>query len=405
MVRQRERGRHEHAAFADAAPSWAAAGIVPLPIAPDGKRPLVRHPDRFGQRAALQIMPKFPDANLGFWCGSHNGLTVVDIDSPKDSELQYAQDTFGHSPVIVRTASRKYHAYYRHGGERRRIRPIKGHPIDILGEGGFCIAPPSTRITGGSYEFVCGGLADLSRLPTIRAGALQSREPAPIGKAASSAINAEVVPIGQRNDTVFRLALALAHHAETQADLLAQARKAKAKLADPPLPDAEVQRAVGSAWRYKMIGRLMVPGMDSAILLPAASIKRLLAGGDTDALALITMARKAHGSTPGKPFALAPQAMARARLIGSWGRNRYRDAIRKACDLGELVQITRGGRGKHDPATYRFAQPRKGSNPDPNLNQTLSPLSPGRESREARTPRGAGNEPKRERMRGDGCSP
>ena len=41
------------AAFADAAPAWAAAGIVPLPI--DGKRPLVSHPDRFGRRAALRI--------------------------------------------------------------------------------------------------------------------------------------------------------------------------------------------------------------------------------------------------------------------------------------------------------------------------------------------------------------
>jgi hypothetical protein len=79
------------AAFADAAPAWAAAGIVPLPI--DGKRPLVSHPDRFGRRAALRIVPKFPDANLGFWCGHFNRLTVVDVDSAADAELQYALRT------------------------------------------------------------------------------------------------------------------------------------------------------------------------------------------------------------------------------------------------------------------------------------------------------------------------
>jgi Bifunctional DNA primase/polymerase, N-terminal len=131
------------AAFQDAAGEYAAAGIVPLPI--DGKRPLVKHPDRFRRRAALSIVPKFPNAALGFWCGHFNGLTVVDIDSPQDSELSYALDTFGPSPIIVRTASGKHHAWYRHAGERRRIRPDKSHPIDILGEGGIAVAPPSAR--------------------------------------------------------------------------------------------------------------------------------------------------------------------------------------------------------------------------------------------------------------------
>src|SRR4051812_10846921 len=101
-------------AYQDAAREYAAAGIVPLPIARDGKRPLVRNPERFGQRAALQVAPKFPDANLGFWCGRNNRLTVVDVDSSNEAELQHAIDTYGHSPVIVETASGKHHLYFRH---------------------------------------------------------------------------------------------------------------------------------------------------------------------------------------------------------------------------------------------------------------------------------------------------
>jgi hypothetical protein len=335
------------AAFQDAAPSWAAAGIAPLPI--EGKRPLVSHPHRFGRRAALRIVPKFPDANLGFWCGHFNRLTVVDVDSAADSELQYALDTFGPSPVLVRTASGKHHAYYRHDGERRSIRPISGHAIDILGEGGLAVAPPSVR-AGGRYEFVRGGLSDLANLPKMRGDVLKKLEPAPIERKAPSM---DAATIGRRNDTVFRLALALAHTAESQADLLAQARKANSELSDPPLPDGEVQRAVASAWGYKVNGRLMAPGTDSTILLPAASIARLLAAGETDALALLAMARKEHAGRRGA-FALAPPAMVQARLIGSWGRNRYRAAIRKSCELGELVQITPGGKGTRDPALYRF---------------------------------------------------
>jgi hypothetical protein len=338
------------AAFQDAGPAWAAAGIVPLPLGGvDGKRPLIKGPAKLGRHAALQLAPKFPDAGLGFWCGRRNGLTVVDIDSTADAELQYAIDTYGDSPVIVKTASGKAHCYYHHAGETRRIRPDKDHPIDILGEGGLAVAPPSTRPSGGRYEFLRGGLADLRSLPTIRPGALVQRELV----RPEAHRSAGRVSIGNRNNSMFLLACGLAHTAEGKAGLLDQVRKANAELASP-LPDDELQRAVGSAWRYREEGRLMVPGSGSATLLPSASIASLLAAGETDAMALLALLRKAHQGRHGKPFAASPEAMERARLIGSWGKRRYREATRKLCEAGELVQIVQGGNGKHTPSLYRF---------------------------------------------------
>ena len=188
------------AAFQDAAPAWAAAGIVPLPIARDGKRPLVNHPEKFGRQAALQIARKFPDANLGFWCGQHNRLTVVDIDSDADAELQHAINTYGDSPVIAETPSGGRHAYYRHGGERRHIRPDKAHAIDMLG-GGLCIAPPSIKPSGGVYRFVRGGLADFHSLRTIRQGALRPSVAPAVQE--STFMDADKAAIGARNDALF----------------------------------------------------------------------------------------------------------------------------------------------------------------------------------------------------------
>ena len=71
------------AAFHDAATAWAAAGVAPLPITADGKRPLVKQPDAFGRRGALQLAakPRFANAAVGFWCGHFNRLTVADVDS------------------------------------------------------------------------------------------------------------------------------------------------------------------------------------------------------------------------------------------------------------------------------------------------------------------------------------
>ena len=154
----------EHSGFGFAAATYAEAGIATFPLGgEDGKRPLVRNARHFGINASLEIAQKFPTANVGFWCGPRNGTTVVDIDTQDEAEVQWAQEKFGASPVIVRTGGDKFHIYYRHNGERRRIRPFFGHEIDLLGEGGYCVAPPSIRPGGGAYRFIKGGISNWQR--------------------------------------------------------------------------------------------------------------------------------------------------------------------------------------------------------------------------------------------------
>ena len=70
-------------------------------------------------------------------------------------------------------------------------------------------------------------------------------------------------------------------------------------------------------------------------------------------MALLALLRK-HHSGRRNSFAASPEAMERSRLIGSWSKRRYREATRKLCDVGELVQITKGGKGRRTPSLYRF---------------------------------------------------
>ena len=331
--------------FHDFAPAYAAAGIVPLPLGgDDGKKPLVKNPGRFGRGAAMELAanPRFADAGLGFWCGLHNRITVVDVDATTDAELQYALATYGDSPVIVRTASGKHHAWYRHDGERRSIRPDKAHPIDVLGEGGLCVAPPSLRPSGGKYEFLRGNLASVRDLPPIRSGAIQKLERALDDRA----------PIydGGRGDALFKMAVAWAYRLDTNAELLAILRDANETLCKPPLSDAEVQGRARSAWKYRTQGTLMAKGV-SHVVLPREPIARWLGRGDLDQLALMALFYKAHAGIPGKAFAASPAAMAQAGVIGSWGKNRYRAGLRKLCDAGEIERVPQGrpGRGRPRP--------------------------------------------------------
>ena len=73
---------------------------------------------------------------------------------------------FGKSPIVVRTLRGRWQGWYRFNGERRRIKPWPGQPVDLLGAGFVC-APPS-RGPHGRYTFVQGGLDDLDQLTTLR---------------------------------------------------------------------------------------------------------------------------------------------------------------------------------------------------------------------------------------------
>jgi Bifunctional DNA primase/polymerase, N-terminal len=110
-------------------------------------------------------------------CGSRSRIASLDIDCENERVLADALSRHGKTPIIVRTGSGNYLAWYRHNGERRQIRPWPELPIDMLG-GGFIVAPPS-QVTKGQYQFIEGSLDDLERLPTLRNGSSPLQPAAP----------------------------------------------------------------------------------------------------------------------------------------------------------------------------------------------------------------------------------
>ncbi len=94
---------------------------------------------RIGLPASCQLVMKGLDGDgLACMAGKRNKLTVVDVDAhgtEGERLLDDAQRDYGASRFIVRTGSGGFHAYYRHNGEGRRIRPDPLNPIDVLGGG------------------------------------------------------------------------------------------------------------------------------------------------------------------------------------------------------------------------------------------------------------------------------
>ena len=137
--------------FSEWQPVYAEHGIATIPFSPE-KKPLVKHPQKFGLRGSALLTEKFGDAEIfACYAGHFNGLAAIDVDVANENVLIDAIDRHGHTPIVTRSGSGHYHAWYKYNGERRRTRPWKkteGLDIDLLGAGGAIIVPPSVTKKG-----------------------------------------------------------------------------------------------------------------------------------------------------------------------------------------------------------------------------------------------------------------
>ncbi len=155
--------------FADWQPRYAAQNIATFPVHIEGdvKRPAIRGYLKLGLNYSGQLPLRFPESTGFGFAVKRSRITVLDVDSSDENILADALNQYGPTPIIVRSGRGNHQAWYRHAGEARRIRPVAGLPIDILGDG-YVVAPPSLGARG-PYQFLQGRLEDVSRLPPMRA--------------------------------------------------------------------------------------------------------------------------------------------------------------------------------------------------------------------------------------------
>lgn len=99
-----------------------------------------------------------PNANIGIPTGKVSGLVVVDVDiGPGKDGLASLKELEGRffpisKGVAVRTGSGGLHFYFRAPSVdiKSSVSKLAKH-IDIRGEGGYIIAPPSMHISGNRY--------------------------------------------------------------------------------------------------------------------------------------------------------------------------------------------------------------------------------------------------------------
>lgn len=343
MAAQMDGGRASARPFADAAPDLAKRwGLPVMPL--DGKRPIIGNWQRIGcnVKQVAEWAEKYPAANVGLKTGKRSRLTVIDIDDP--TQRDRVIEVCGASPLEVRTPRSGFHIYYRHDGERNRGGILLG--VDVRGEGGQVVAPPSIRDDATPYRFAANDWFALPDLPPLRRGALDELDRMRLGSV-EDAISQDERPAetGTRNSDLFHALMEHAPQAGSQEALTAIAEHLNAELANP-LPLGEVRKTARSAWRYEAEGRNWIAGRHNREALLH------LYSDNADAALLVNFLRD-HHAPDADPFTVAPKGMAAAGLIGNWGHCRYRDALRALMDAGLIVCVHQG-RKKGDPSRYQW---------------------------------------------------
>lgn len=83
--------------------------------------------------------------NVAVVCGRvSQGLVVLDFEREEDFKAFFTDEVLKNT-LVVRTPHHGIHVWFREVGEvpRRSIRVSEDHPLDLLGEGGYVLAPPS----------------------------------------------------------------------------------------------------------------------------------------------------------------------------------------------------------------------------------------------------------------------
>ena len=243
----------------DAAQAYRERGWSVVPIRPRSKLPLVPW-EEFQHRLARadEIEAWFkrkPDANVGIVTGMVSGLAVLDIDPAHGGaeSLEKLKAEHGKLPTtaMAETGGGGRHYYFAASLPGLRNRAAIWPGIDLRGEGGMIVAPPSVHPSGKCYRWLTDpehtALAETPQW--LEEAALGTKDVKGHPMSYWRALVRDGIEEGARNTTIASLAGHLLWHGidpEVATELLLCWNRVRCS---PPLSDDEVTSVAASVIR------------------------------------------------------------------------------------------------------------------------------------------------------------
>lgn len=229
-------------------------GLAVFPLEEQGKKPKTRNGCKDATTDAAQVKAwwqEYPNANIGIATGAKSGnIFVIDLDIDEDRgidgyhSLTDWERENGQLPDTWRAITGRggYHLYFRTDKEvRNRAGIIDG--VDVRGEGGYVVAPPSIHANGTPYEWEdAPDEVELAQANDTVNYFLQ------IGSrgATKQFYAPEVIREGTRNENIFKFACMMQAKGSSDEAVYAATMAENQAKCRPPLGEKEVRTIVNN---------------------------------------------------------------------------------------------------------------------------------------------------------------
>lgn len=258
-----------------------------FPLKPKEKRPLSKHglKDATTDPHIIKLWWKnWPTANIGVPTGFASGFDALDVDEGGAETLAELEERHGKLPDTVEqlTGGGGRHPLFQHrDGVRNSVKRLTG--LDVRGEGGYIVVPPSVHPSGREYAWELSsrpGEVEIAEWPSWLLDALRA---APRDDKRTAAPVGETISEGRRNNDLTSLAGSMRDRGMDEEEIAAALLAINKRRCVPPSPESEVRGIAASVSRYE----------------PGSS---LLTGKKTDQQTANTNGRQGQGSgQPDRP--------------------------------------------------------------------------------------------------------
>lgn len=236
----------------DFARAYSKAGWLSFPCIANDKKPLVKWADVATTEENMLVgwWDTNPAANIGIACGRKSGIVVLDVDADHEGyeSLESLLLQYGKLPdtPISKTGSGGEHVFFKHPGiEIRNSAGKLGRGLDIRGDGGYVVAPPSRHPNGNYYEWIFKpSQYPLADMPEWMIELLKDR-----GEIKETTQAGEFVS-GERNNALTKLAGSMRRKGHSEDGIFAALSVFNREKCAPPLTDGEILQISKSVSRY-----------------------------------------------------------------------------------------------------------------------------------------------------------
>lgn len=254
-------------ALMEAALRYAGLGMAVVPLWPKTKKPMFdkwTNIERADTNTVARWWHATPDANVGIMTGPKSGVFVLDVDPKNHGEIAYDNLTAEHGrfPDTWRqvTGTGGFHLFFRYPNFLVRNSAELFPGIDIRGDGGQVVAPPSIHPeTGRSYEW--DGMDEIETQPIAEApvwlldllasrnegGARGANAKQPLGQILAK------IPEGVRHPTLVSVAGMLRRVGLTSDEIYPTLEIINRTRCEPPKATQVVRQIADSMMRYRPV--------------------------------------------------------------------------------------------------------------------------------------------------------